>query len=50
MRTETIKVKLRDGEMGAYLAIPDKTPVGAVIFAFALSAFYLPGAARFDRS
>jgi len=26
------------------------TPVGAVIFAFAVSAFYLPGAARFDRS
>ena len=26
------------------------TPVGAIIFALALSAFYLPGAARFDRS
>ena len=31
MKTQNIKVKLRDGEMGAYLAIPDKTPVGAVI-------------------
>ena len=31
MKTQSIKVKLRDGEMGAYLAIPDKTPVGAVI-------------------
>ena len=26
------------------------SPLGAVIFAFAISAFYLPGAARFDRS
>jgi len=26
------------------------TPLGGVIFAFSLSAFYLPGAARFDRS
>ena len=25
------RVKLRDGEMGAYLAIPDRTPAGAVI-------------------
>jgi len=24
-------VKLRDGEMGAYIAYPDKKPVGAVI-------------------
>ena len=31
MKTQSIKVKLRDGEMGAYLAIPDKKPVGAVI-------------------
>src|SRR3981081_4044479 len=31
MQTRNIKVKLRDGEMGAYLAIPDRTPVGAVI-------------------
>ena len=31
MRTENIKVKLRDGTMGAYIAYPDKTPVGAVI-------------------
>ena len=31
MRTENIKVKLRDGTMGAYVAYPDKTPVGAVI-------------------
>ena len=31
MRTENIKVKLRDGEMGAYIAYPDKTPVGAII-------------------
>ena len=27
MRTENIRVKLRDGEMGAYIAYPDKTPV-----------------------
>ena len=26
------------------------TPVGAIIFALAISAFYLPRAARFDRS
>src|SRR5947199_10871603 len=31
MRTQNIKVKLRDGDMGAFLAIPDRTPVGAVI-------------------
>ena len=31
MRTENIKIKLRDGTMGAYVAYPDKTPVGAVI-------------------
>ncbi len=31
MRTQTIKVPMRDGTMGAYLAIPDRTPVGAVI-------------------
>jgi len=31
MRTENIKVKLRDGEMGAFIAYPDKKPVGAVI-------------------
>src|ERR1051326_4720499 len=31
MRTESIKVKLRDGTMGAYVAYPDKTPVGAII-------------------
>ena len=31
MRTQSIEVKLRDGVMGAYLAIPDRTPAGAVI-------------------
>ncbi len=31
MRTENIRVKLRDGEMGAYIAYPDKTPAGAII-------------------
>ena len=31
MRTENIRVKLRDGEMGAYIAYPDRTPAGAVI-------------------
>jgi carboxymethylenebutenolidase len=31
MRTENIRVKLRDGEMGAYVAYPDKTPAGAII-------------------
>ena len=31
MKTQNIRVKLRDGDMGAYLAIPDKTPAGAVI-------------------
>ena len=28
MRTQTIRVKLRDGEMGAYVAYPDRTPAG----------------------
>src|SRR5262249_55876234 len=31
MHTENIKVKLRDGEMGAYLALPDRRPAGAII-------------------
>src|SRR5262249_3670436 len=31
MKTQAIKVKLRDGEMGAYVAIPDRTPSGAII-------------------
>ena len=31
MKTQNITVKLRDGEMGAYLAVPDRTPAGAVI-------------------
>jgi putative copper export protein len=32
------------------LVIAIWSPVGAIIFALAISAFYLPGAARFDRS
>ena len=31
MKTQAIKVKLRDGEMGAYVAIPDRAPAGAII-------------------
>jgi carboxymethylenebutenolidase len=31
MRTQNVRVKLRDGEMGAYVAYPDKTPAGAII-------------------
>ena len=31
MQTRNIKVRLRDGEMGAYVAIPDRTPAGAII-------------------
>jgi carboxymethylenebutenolidase len=31
MRTENVKVKLRDGEMGAHVAYPDRTPAGAII-------------------
>jgi len=31
MKTGRIKVPLRDGEMSAYLAIPDRTPSGAII-------------------
>src|SRR3979409_519009 len=31
MRTENVKIKLRDGTMGAYIAYPDQTPVGAII-------------------
>ena len=34
MKTQAIRVKLRDGEMGAYLAIPDCTPAGAIIAIF----------------
>ena len=35
---------------GLVLLLATWTPLGGVIFAFSLSAFYLPGAARFDRS
>lgn len=31
MKTSTIKVPLRDGAMSAYLAVPDRTPSGAII-------------------
>jgi dienelactone hydrolase len=31
MKTQAIRVKLRDGEMGAYVAVPDRTPAGAII-------------------
>ena len=31
MKTSNIRVKLRDGEMGAYIAFPDNTPAGAII-------------------
>ena len=31
MQARNVKVALRDGEMGAYLALPDRTPVGAII-------------------
>jgi carboxymethylenebutenolidase len=31
MKTQTIRVPLRGGGMGAYLALPDRTPAGAVI-------------------
>jgi carboxymethylenebutenolidase len=31
MKTQNITVPLRDGKMGAYLAVPDKTPAGAII-------------------
>jgi carboxymethylenebutenolidase len=31
MRTENITVKLRDGEMGAHVAYPDRTAAGAII-------------------
>src|SRR6201996_2507762 len=31
MKTQNITLKLRDGEMSAYLAVPDRTPAGAVI-------------------
>ncbi len=31
MQTRTIHVPLRDGVMGAYLAVPDRTPVGGIV-------------------
>jgi carboxymethylenebutenolidase len=31
MKTSRIKVSLRDGALSAYLAIPDRTPAGAII-------------------
>src|SRR5258708_13556525 len=31
MRTRDIRVRIRDGEMGAHVAFPDTTPAGAII-------------------
>lgn len=31
MKTENIKIKLRDGVMGAHVAYPERTPAGAII-------------------
>ncbi|HTE14604.1 MAG TPA: dienelactone hydrolase family protein, partial [Burkholderiales bacterium] len=31
MKTSNIKVPLRDGVMDAYLAVPDRTPVGGIV-------------------
>ena len=31
MKTETVVVPMRDGKMSAYVAYPDKKPVGAII-------------------
>ncbi len=31
MKTENIKLRLRDGEMGAHIAWPDRMPAGAII-------------------
>jgi len=31
MRTSNIRVPLRDGVMGAYLAVPDGAPVGGIV-------------------
>jgi carboxymethylenebutenolidase len=31
MKTQDLKLKLRDGEMGAHVAYPDKTPAGAIV-------------------
>ena len=34
MQCSNIRVPLRDGEMGAYLATPDRTPAGAIVDTF----------------
>ena len=31
MRTRELRVRLRDGEMGAHVAFPERTPAGAII-------------------
>ena len=31
MRTRELRVRLRDGEMGAHVAFPERTPTGAII-------------------
>ena len=31
MKTSNVVVPMRDGKMGGYLAVPDRTPVGAII-------------------
>ena len=31
IETRTVRVPLRDGELGAHLALPDRTPAGVII-------------------
>jgi TMEM175 potassium channel family protein len=59
IREDMLEAKVRAVTQAAAVGIPLTavilvlaiwTPVGAMIFALAISAFYLPGAARFDRS
>jgi len=41
MKTKNIRVPLRDGVMGAHLALPGRTPAGAIVAIMEDTARYL---------
>ena len=49
MKTRNIQVPLRDGVMGAHLAIPDRAPAGAIVAIMEIVREGYPDATAFDR-
>jgi len=41
MKSKNIKLPLRDGVMGAHLAVPDRAPAGAIVAIMEATARYL---------